>query len=260
MQIDLTGKTALITGGSRGLGAIALRFARSGADVAILARDAGALDEAATAIREAAPARRVMAVSADLARPAAMERAVAGVLGEFGHVDILVNNAGSSFRRPFAELTRDDILADMDLKLFPALRLAQLLVPGMRERGAGRIINVLSINAKAPKAGSAPTTLSRAAGLVLTKVLAHELAPDNILVNALCVGQIKSGQWARRHRQQAPALSYDAFLADAAKTVPLGRMGEPEEFADVACFIASDAASYVTGTAMNVDGGLSPVI
>jgi NAD(P)-dependent dehydrogenase (short-subunit alcohol dehydrogenase family) len=129
----------------------------------------------------------------------------------------------------------------------------------MKERRFGRIINILSINAKAPRGGSAPTTVSRAAGLALTKVLAHELAPYNILVNALCVGAIKSTQWERRHQREAPELSYDAFLADAAKAIPLGRVGEAEEFANVACFLASDAASYVTGTAINVDGGLSPV-
>ena len=159
----------------------------------------------------------------------------------------------------FDDLSRGDLIADLDLKLFPALRLAQLVAPGMQERRFGRIINVLSINAKAPKGGGAPTALSRAAGLALTKILAHELAPANILVNALCVGAIKSGQWERRHQQQAPHLSYEEFLADTAKTVPLGRVGEAEEFANVACFLASDAASYVTGTAINVDGGLSPV-
>ena len=261
MQIDLSGRTALVTGGSRGLGhAIALRFARSGADVAILARDPAVLDEAAGAIRAAAPAVRVVARVCDLTRQADTEAAAAGVMAELGRVDILVNNAGTSFRKPFDDLSRGDLVADFDLKLFPALRLAQLVAPGMKERRFGRIINTLSINAKAPRGGSAPTTVSRAAGLALTKILAHELAPYDILVNALCVGAIKSTQWERRHQQQAPHLPYEKFLEDTAKAVPLGRVGEAEEFANVACFLASDAASYVTGTAINVDGGLSPVI
>ena len=260
MQIDLSGRTALVTGGSRGLGrAIATRFARSGADVAILARDAATLDEAAGAIRAAAPSVRVIAKVCDLTRQADTEAAAADVIADLGRLDILVNNAGTSFRKPFDELSRGDLVADLDLKLFPALRLAQLVAPGMKERRFGRIINVLSINAKAPRGGSAPTTVSRAAGLALTKVLAHELAPHNILVNALCVGAIKSTQWERRHQREAAQLSYEAFLEDAAKAVPLGRVGEAEEFANVACFLASDAASYVTGTAINVDGGLSPV-
>ena len=187
MQIDLSGHSALVTGGSRGLGrAIAMRFARSGADVAILARDAASLDEAAGAIRAAAPSVRVIAKVCDLTRPADTEAAAADVIADLGRLDILVNNAGTSFRKPFDDLSRDDLVADLDLKLFPALRLAQLVVPGMKERRFGRIINVLSINAKAPRGGSAPTTVSRAAGLALTKVLAHELAPHNILVNALC--------------------------------------------------------------------------
>src|SRR3546814_4653726 len=123
----------------------------------------------------------------------------------------------------------------------------------MKARRWGRIINVVSANAKAPKGESAPTTLSRSAGLTLTKVMSQELAPWNILVNALCVGVIKSGQWERRHAQQAPDTDYDAFLKPQAARVPLGRVGEAEEFANVACFLASDAASYVTGTAINVD-------
>jgi 3-oxoacyl-[acyl-carrier protein] reductase len=201
----------------------------------------------------------VVAKICDLTREAETEAAAMGVIADLGRIDILVNNAGTSFRRPFDELSRDDLVADLDLKLFPALRLAQLVAPGMKERRFGRIINVLSIGAKAPKGGGAPTAVSRAAGLALTKILAHELAPHNVLVNALCVGAIKSAQWERRHRQEAPHLSYEAFLESTAKTVPLGRVGEAEEFANVACFLASDAASYVTGTAINVDGGLSPV-
>jgi 3-oxoacyl-[acyl-carrier protein] reductase len=137
--------------------------------------------------------------------------------------------------------------------------MAQLVVPGMRQRRWGRIINIVSINARAPKPGSAPTTLSRAAGLTLTKVMSQELAPDNILVNALCIGSIKSGQWHRRHQQTAPGIPYEDYLKPFAEAVPLGRLGEPEELANVACFLASDAASYVTGAAINVDGGSSPV-
>ena len=118
---------------------------------------------------------------------------------------------------------------------------------------------MLNIGAKAPKAGSAPTAVSRAAGMALTKVLAGEGAPHNILVNSLHVGLIDSDQWVRRHAERSNA-PYAAFLADMAKGVPLGRVGSAEEFANVACFLASDLAGYVTGTAINVDGNLSPVM
>jgi 3-oxoacyl-[acyl-carrier protein] reductase len=147
----------------------------------------------------------------------------------------------------------------MQLKLFAALRIAQLVVPGMQAQRWGRIVNVVSINGKAPRAESAPTSVTRAAGLALTKVMSHEFAGWNILVNAVCIGTIKSGQWERRHQAQAPDVSYEQFLAPYAKAVPVGRMGEAAEFAEIIGFLASDASSYVTGTAINADGGLSPV-
>lgn len=260
MQIDLTGRTALVTGASTGLGfAVASRLARSGASVVMLARGADKLGEAAAAVIGEGGGRAI-ARPCDITDQAALEQVVTSVLKEFGVIDILVNNAGSSYRRPFADLGREDMIADLDLKVFAAVRLAQLLSPAMKARRWGRIINVVSANAKAPKGESAPTTLSRSAGLSLTKVMSHELASWNILVNALCVGVIKSGQWERRHAQQAPGTDYEEFLKPQAARVPLGRVGEAEEFANVACFLASDAASYVTGTAINVDGGLCPVL
>lgn len=149
--------------------------------------------------------------------------------------------------------------ADLDLKLFAAIRLARLAWPGMAGRRRGRIINVLNSLAKAPKAGTAPTAVSRAAGLALTKVLAGEGAAHNILVNSLHVGLIESDQWVRHHAQQQANEPYEAFLAGMAAGIPLGRVGTAEEFANVACFLASDLAGYVTGTAINVDGNLCPV-
>lgn len=255
MHLDLSGRRALVTGGSEGLGkAMVRRFAQSGARVVALARREDVLDAAIVEIDAEAPGR-VQGIACDVTD----ERAVADALGRVGPIDILVNNAGSSFRRPLAELGRDDMLADLDLKLFAAVHLARLVTPGMKERRWGRIVNVLAIAAKAPDAGSAPTSLSRAAGMALTKAMSRELAPFNVLVNALLVGKIESGQWARRHAAEAAGMSYDEFLASQAGAIPLGRVGRAEEFANVACFLVSDAASYVTGTAINVDGGTSPV-
>jgi NAD(P)-dependent dehydrogenase (short-subunit alcohol dehydrogenase family) len=259
MLIDLRGRTAIVTGGSEGLGkAIAARLAGSGANVAVLARRENVLDEAVQELRRDAVGR-VAGHTCDITDRRRVREVIAAVSAEFGGVDILVNNAGSSNRSPFEELARDSMIADLDLKLFAAVELAQQVLPGMKERRWGRIINVVSANGKAPKAASAPTTLSRAAGITLTKVMSQELAPWNILVNALCVGVIKSGQWERRHRRDAPDTPFEKYLEPQARLVPLGRLGEPEEFANVACFLASDAASYVTGTAINVDGGLCPV-
>lgn len=113
---------------------------------------------------------------------------------------------------------------------------------------------------KTPSTGGAPTALARAADLAMTKIMAVELAPHGILVSALCVGLILSEQWKRFHANDRPEASFDEYVAGRAKAVPLGRIGTSEEFANVACFLASDLASYVTGTAINVDGGSCPVL
>jgi NAD(P)-dependent dehydrogenase (short-subunit alcohol dehydrogenase family) len=128
----------------------------------------------------------------------------------------------------------------------------------MKERRWGRIINVLNIGAKAPRAGSAPTSITRAAGLALTKVLAGEGGPHNVLVNALLVGFIASDQHVQTAKRTGVAL--EDYVSARAKGIPLGRIGRAEEFANIACFLASDAGSYITGSAINVDGGSSPVV
>lgn len=259
MQIDLSGRVALITGASQGLGrAMARRFALSGADVAMLARGADRLTAAAEEIGEEAPGR-TLALPCDITDPAARAAALDRIAETFGPVDILVNNAGSSRRGPVEEQDRAAMVEDLDLKLLAPLALIRAVVPGMKDRHRGRILNVTAIVGKTPDGGSLPTSVSRGAGITMTKALSRELAPWNILVNALCVGKIKSGQWERRHAASGTGQSYEAFLQPVAETVPLGRMGEAAEFANVACFLASDAASYVTGTAINVDGGLCAV-
>ena len=130
----------------------------------------------------------------------------------------------------------------------------------MRSARWGRIINVLNTLSRAPQAASAPTSVSRAAGLALTKVLAHEAAPDNVLVNAILIGKVKSAQWTRFHARDNPAISFEEYLRAQGRTIPLGRVGEAEEFANLVCFLASDSASYIAGTAINFDGGMAPVI
>ena len=259
MELNLQGRVAIVTGGSKGIGrAIALRMAASGADVAMLARDEAVLEEARRAVEQTARAR-VMIARCDVTKAQDIASAYGQVMATLGRVDIVVNNAGTSRTGPFASITDEVWQEDLDLKLFAAIRLTRLAWPQMVERRWGRVINVLNIGAKAPRAASAPTTVSRAAGMALTKVLAGEGAPHNVLVNSLHVGLIESDQWVRQHAQTAEG-SYDAFLAGMARNIPLGRVGKAEEFANVACFLASDLASYVTGTSVNVDGNLSPVM
>jgi 3-oxoacyl-[acyl-carrier protein] reductase len=258
MEISLAGRSAVVTGGSKGIGlGVATRFAKSGADVAIVARERGALDSAVKTIDAAGPGR-VVAVAADVANAADVKRAYDEVMRAFGKVDIVVNNAGTSRAGPFEDLTDEVMQQDLDQKFFAALRLTRLVWPQMKERRWGRVINVLAIGAKAPRGGSAPTTISRAAGMTLTKVLAGEGAPHNILVNALLVGIIEADQHVQRAKRLGVALT--EYMEGFAKETPIGRAGKPEEFANLACLLASDAGSYITGTAINVDGGRSPVV
>jgi NAD(P)-dependent dehydrogenase (short-subunit alcohol dehydrogenase family) len=260
MEVSLAGRSAIVTGGSKGLGlAIGQEFARSGADVAILARDQAALDEAKALIEKDAKGK-VLAISCDVSKKWPIEAAIAQCNSAFGKVDIFVNNAGQSTRGPSETLTDEQWQADLDLKLFAQVRFCRILMPQMKARKWGRIISVLNIGAKAPGADSAPTSVSRAAQMALTKAMSMEGAPHNVLVNSLHVGVIISDQIKRRFDRERPNVSFEQYVADAGKAVPMGRMGKAEEFANVATFLASDAAGYVTGCAINVDGGRSPVV
>jgi NAD(P)-dependent dehydrogenase (short-subunit alcohol dehydrogenase family) len=261
MEVRLDGKSAIVTGGSKGLGlAIAEEFFASGADVAILARDPGTLAEAKQKIQSRGGSGKVTAISCDVSKMAPIQAAYDQIMSEFGKVDIYVNNAGQSTRGPSETLTDEQWQSDLDLKLFAQIRFCRLLFPQMKQRKWGRIISVLNIGAKAPGADSAPTSVSRAAQMAFTKALSMEGAPHNVLVNSLHVGVIVSDQIVRRYNRERPNVSLDEYIAQAGRAVPMGRMGRAEEFANVACFLASDAASYVTGCAINVDGGRSPVV
>ena len=260
MDISLAGRSAVITGGSKGLGlAMATQFAASGADVAILARRPEVLEEAKASIAKTAKAR-VAAIACDVSQAEGVEAGFAQAMAAFGKVDIVVNNAGISRAMPFLKITDSLWQEDFELKLFGAIRMIRLAWPQMTERRWGRVINVLNIGAKAPRAGGAPTSVTRAAGMALTKVLAGEGAPHNVLVNALLVGTIDSDQWVRRHIASGANESYQDYLKGLAIDIPLGRPGYAEEFAATACFLCSDQAGYITGTALNVDGGRSPVV
>jgi NAD(P)-dependent dehydrogenase (short-subunit alcohol dehydrogenase family) len=258
MNITLTNRSAIVTGGSKGIGlAIATRFAASGADVVIAARGREALDAAVKSVGAGAQGR-VVGVQGDVGVASDIKRIHEEAVSAFDKVDIIVNNAGTSRNGAFEDVTDEVWREDLDQKLFAAIRLTRLAWPQMKERRWGRVINVLNIGAKAPRAGSAPTTISRAAGLALTKVLAHEGAPHNVLVNAMLVGFIEADQHVQRAAKEGVDLN--DYISRRAKDIPLRRIGKAEEFANLACFLVSDAASYVTGTAINVDGGHSPVV
>jgi 3-oxoacyl-[acyl-carrier protein] reductase len=258
MEISLSGRSAIVTGGSKGLGfAVATQFARSGADVAIYARGREALDEAVKAIKAQAKGK-VIGVVADVGVAADIDRAYGEAMKALGKVDILVNNAGTSRAMTFDKLTDDILRDDLEQKLFAAVRLIRLASPQMKERRWGRIINVLNIGAKAARGGSAPTSISRAAGMALTKALSHEFGPHNVLVNAMLVGFIEADQHVQSAKKANIPLA--DYIKARAGEIPLGRIGKADEFANLACFLVSDAGSYITGSAINVDGGRSPVV
>lgn len=263
MELSLHERTAIVTGGSLGIGrATAEAFYRAGARVAVLARRQGPLDDAVRTIGAATgPAGAAIAgYPCDVTDVAAVAACHARIVADLGPVDVLVNNAGQSAAQPFEEITDAAWQADLELKLFAAIRLTRAVWPHMKSQRWGRIINVLNVYAKTPDANTAPTSVSRAAGMALTKVLAGEGAPHNLLVNAMLIGFIKSDQIRRRHEASDGALSFDEFVARAGARLPMGRMGEAEEAASLALFLASEASSYVTGCAINVDGGLSRVV
>jgi NAD(P)-dependent dehydrogenase (short-subunit alcohol dehydrogenase family) len=260
MELRMSGRNALVTGASQGIGrAIAKAFANAGANVALVARGRQALEAAKNEIA-AAGNSKVVAIPADVSTAEGCSRAYAAAEKAFGQIDVLVNNAGTSQRGPFESLSDELWQNDIDLKLFAAIRLCRLSLPGMKARRWGRILNILNTGAKAPPASGAPTAVTRAAGMALTKVLAGEGAPHNVLVNALLVGRIESNQWVKRHAGENKGRSLEDYYAEMGKSIPLGRIGTADEFAGMALFLASDAGSYITGTAINIDGGLSPVV
>ncbi len=257
MELGLKGKVAIITGATEGIGkATALKLAQEGSRVAICSRRAEVVAKTVEELKRAGG--DVFGMAADMSKAADIERFIEAAVRHFGRLDILVNNAGTSRRGAFLDLDDATWSADLELKVFGAIRCTRLAVPHMRKQGGGRIINLTNIGAKQPGAESMPTSISRAAGLALTKALSKEFAPDNILVNTVCIGKIKSGQH-ERHRARA-SLGADEYYTKLGKDIPLGRVGETEEAANVIVFLASDAASYVTGTSINIDGGISGVL
>ena len=260
MDLGLNGRVAVVTGGTNGLGrATVERLIIEGASVATCGRHPDRL----IALREGIQGHdgRLLTLQADVTLAADLERLIASTLDRFGGIDILVNNAGTSAAYPFEQTDDAAWQADLDLKLFAAIRCIRLCLPALRRAGGGRIINILNTAAKQPPARSVPTSVSRAAGMALTKVLSKELAADRILVNAICIGLVKSGQWERRWAQRVGpgtlAQFYEGVARDAA--VPLGRIAEAGELAALVAFLASPHAAYITGVAINFDGGLSAV-
>ena len=257
MDLGLKGKVAVITGATEGIGrSAALKFAAAGARVAICSRDPGKVQRAVDDIRKAGG--EVFGMAADISQAADIEKFIGAAAKHFGRIDILVNNAGSSQRGAFLETEDARWAADFELKVFGAIRCTRLAVPHMIRQGGGRVINITNVAAKQPGPASGPTSISRAAGLALTKMLSKEFAAQNILVNTVTIGKIKSGQHERTRKKLG--LEPEVYFKQVAADIPMGRMGETGEAADAIVFLASNLATYVTGTSINLDGGMSGVL
>ena len=259
MDLGLKDKVAVVGASSKGLGkAIALGLAEEGAKVTICARDIDTLEETATEIREKTGAE-VLAVPADVSQPEQVSGLIAKAIDRFGGIDILVSNAGGPRAGRFADLSPEDYQAALHLNLLSTINLCRGVVPSMKARGGGRIINLTSISVKQPVDGLMLSNMARTGVIGFAKTLASELAPDNILVNNVCPGVIftdRIKQLATVRAEEAD-ITYEEALANMTQDIPLGRIGDPKEFANLVVFLASGRASYITGTTIQVDGGMS---
>jgi len=260
MELGLRGKKAIVTGGSKGLGrAIAEELLGEGADVAICARQEDELTAAAEELGSRGDT--VYSQACDVTDPGQVADFVGRSAEALGGIDILVNNAGRAHPGDFETLSDRDWQADLDVKLFSMIRCSRAVVPFMRARGGGRIININAVYGRYPDPTFFATSVNRAACLSFTKTLAIQLAPENILVNSVNLGFVATPQWKNIHRRRAPEISEDEFFRRMADTeVPLGRFGRPDEVASVVVFLASDRATYITGASVDVAGGMGKYV
>ena len=261
MDLGLQGKSVLVTAASAGIGrATALAFAREGARVALCARDAAALDAAADHIRAAVPGAEVLALRCDLTDGAQIDAMVAQVVARFGTVHVLVNNAGGPPPGTSAQVGDAEWQQAFELTLMSAVRCTRAALPHMRRQRWGRVINVSSYSVKQPIPDILLSNSLRLGVAGWAKTIAGEVARDNVLVNTVGPGWTRTDRVTQMLGARAAAQGAGATAADAeaaiVRHVPLGRLGEPAEIADVIVFLGSERASFVTGTFLAVDGGV----
>lgn len=257
MDLGLKGKVAIVAAASRGLGlAVAMRLGEEGARVAMCSRDQEAVERAAAQVQKRTGAE-VYAAACDVTVEAEVEEFIGEVASRMSRIDILVTNAGGPPPLLFEQTSAEDWHRAVTLNLLSTVSLCRACVPHMKRTGSGRIVNITSIAAKQPVENLILSNSARAGVLGFSKSLSLELARYNILVNTVCPGYTRTQRvidlaHARVEREGIPeAQAYEHWN----RQIPLGRLGEPEEFADVVAFLASERASYVTGTVVQIDGG-----
>ena len=258
MDLGIRGRVALVCGGSSGLGrAVAMSLAREDVKVAICARTAEKLENAAEQIRKATSAE-VLPVAADVSKPSEVKSLISKVASHFGKLEILVPNAGGPPFGQFLDLPEDAWQKAVELNLLSTVHLCREAVPHMKQAGWGRIINITSFAAKQPHEGLILSNTARAGVLGFAKSLANELASSGILVNTVCPGAFETERHTALSQKRAAAegVPVEEVNRKRVKEIPLGRFGKPEEFGDLVAFLASERAAYITGTAIQIDGGV----
>ncbi len=250
MDLGLTGKVAIVTGGSRGIGrGIVEALLAEGCKVVTCARDGEKLQQA---VEEMSGSGKIVGVPLDITAADAGEKLLAAAQDAFGPVDILVNNAGGNKRGEFVELSDEDWQSVMELNFNSHVRIARAVAEGMKKRKTGSIIFIASIfGREAGGKGLSIYNSTKSALISMAKIMAMELAADNVRVNSVAPGSIRfpGGSWDRRCIQDPEGMK--EFIS---RELPLGRFGTVQEVADVVAFLASERASLVTGTCLNVDG------
>jgi 3-oxoacyl-[acyl-carrier protein] reductase len=246
--MKLEGRVALVTGASQGIGhACALALAREGATVAVAARNRQKLDELVAAIAAAGGKSAAFVVVMDVSDEAQVKSGIKSALGQFGKIDILVNNAGITRDQLVMRMKRADWDAVLTTNLTSAYLCIQQVIGSMLKQRWGRIINISSVFGQMGQAGQANYAASKAGLIGLTMAMAREVASRNITCNAVAPGFIETSM---------TAVLSEEFKQNAVKSIPLGRVGLPEDIASAVCFLASEEASYITGHVLNVNGGL----
>lgn len=263
MDLGLAGKVAIVAAASKGLGlASAVVLAREGASVMMCSRSAEAIDAAAEQVRrEATTAENggtACGTVADVTKPADIERLVSETLARFGRIDILVTNAGGPPPGSFETFDDTDFEDAIALNLLSTVRMCKAVIPHMKESGGGSIVNITSISVKQPLDRLILSNTARAGVIGLAKSMSNELGQYNIRVNNVAPGPTRTDRVLNLARARAESLgiSMEDAVAGDWTGIPMGRLGEPEELANVVAFLASTAASYVTGVTVQVDGGM----